>query len=293
MSTPTAGDNADQISISAPGVYTIPAQAYHRDPVEGGSLSSTGARLLTPPSTPAHYRHATDNPAPYKKTFSLGHAAHELVLGAGPGIVQVEAGDWRTKAAQSKRDEAVAAGLTPLLTHEHEQVQAMADAIRRHPRAGRLFDPARGRPEQTLVWRDAPTGVWCRALIDWLPQLAASGRLVLADYKTCESAGEDAIEKAVYRYGYHMQDAWYRGGAEQLGLAEHVVFAFVFQEKAPPYLVHLIELDAAALRIGRALNRAALNRYAECAKTRRWPGYEDISYISLPGWVEHQYQEVM
>ena len=30
--------------ITEPGVYDIPATAYHRDPVVGGSLSSTGAR---------------------------------------------------------------------------------------------------------------------------------------------------------------------------------------------------------------------------------------------------------
>lgn len=39
-------------TITEPGVYDLPAEVYHADPVEGGSLSSTGARKLLPPSCP-------------------------------------------------------------------------------------------------------------------------------------------------------------------------------------------------------------------------------------------------
>ncbi len=35
---------AERITVA--GVYDIPADVYHADPVEGGSLSSTGARTL-------------------------------------------------------------------------------------------------------------------------------------------------------------------------------------------------------------------------------------------------------
>src|SRR5258708_26204894 len=38
------------------GVYGIPADAYHADPIEGGSLSSSGARRLLPPGCPALFR---------------------------------------------------------------------------------------------------------------------------------------------------------------------------------------------------------------------------------------------
>ena len=33
------------------GVYDIPEDLYHRDPVPGGSLSCSGAKKLLPPSS--------------------------------------------------------------------------------------------------------------------------------------------------------------------------------------------------------------------------------------------------
>ena len=39
------------ISADEPGVYDLPAEQYHRDPVEGGSLSASGA--ASPHARPA------------------------------------------------------------------------------------------------------------------------------------------------------------------------------------------------------------------------------------------------
>jgi len=36
----------DQVLITEPGVYALPADVYHADPVAGGSLSSSGAKKL-------------------------------------------------------------------------------------------------------------------------------------------------------------------------------------------------------------------------------------------------------
>ena len=44
------------ISADELGVYDLPAAAYHRDPVEGGSLSASGAKKLMPPSCPALFK---------------------------------------------------------------------------------------------------------------------------------------------------------------------------------------------------------------------------------------------
>jgi hypothetical protein len=94
----------------------------------------------------------------------------------------------------------------------------MAAALREHPVARALFDPDRGRPEQTLIWRDKRTGVMRRARLDWLPDPGA-GRLIIPDYKTCASAEPAALARAVAAYGYHQQDDWYRAGARALDLA--------------------------------------------------------------------------
>ena len=75
---------------------------YHGDPVPGGSLSSTGARKLLPPSCPALFRWQQDHPV-HKDVFDFGSAAHRLVLGAGPEIALLDYDNMRTKAAQEER----------------------------------------------------------------------------------------------------------------------------------------------------------------------------------------------
>ncbi|WP_176728421.1 PD-(D/E)XK nuclease-like domain-containing protein [Planobispora rosea] len=269
-----------------PGVYDIPEDVYHADPVPGGSLSSSGARKLLPPSCPAIFQYERlHRPAP-KKEFTFGTAAHRMVLGVGADITVLDFGDWRTKKAQDARDEAQQAGRVPLLRGDFEQVRAMADALRAHPVASALFNPDHGDPEQTLIWSDSQTGIWRRALLDWLPH-NTSGRMVIPDYKTARSASPEHIQRVVYDYGYHQQADWYLDGVLGLGLASDAAFVFVCQEKTPPYLVTVVQIAPAALRSARDLNRQAIDIYARCVETGHWPGYSDaIELISLPAWAD-------
>lgn len=279
--------------ITEPGVYDLPAEVYFADPVEGGSLSSTGARRLLPPHCPALFDHERRNGQQHRPEFDFGHAAHREVLGVGQELRLLDHPDFRSKAARDERDEAYADGAVPLLAADYERVQAMAEAIRQHPVAARLFAPGSGRPEQTLIWRDADTGVMRRAMLDWLPETVPGRRLIVPDYKTCQKADPESIARSVHTYGYHQQGAQYIDGVKTLGLApDGAAMVFAFQEKTAPYLVHVVELDAAALQIGRKRNRRALQIYAECTATGVWPGYADdsVSFISLPAWAEKQEQ---
>ena len=173
----------------------------------------------------------------------------------------------------------------PLLAHDYETVQAMAAALRSDPAWSGLFQGGTGHPEQTLIWMDAETGVWCRARLDWLPERHAARRMVLRDYKTTKNANPKALPKAVADYGYHQQAAFYIDGVRAVGLDQNPAFVFVFQEKEPPYLVTVAELDDDALRAGRLENRRALEIYRDCSEAGVWPGYSrDVELISLPPW---------
>jgi hypothetical protein len=274
--------------ITIPGVYDIPNDEYHRDPVPGGSLSSTGARKLLPPSCPALFRYEQDNPPAPRQTFDFGTAAHKEVLGVGSELVVVDADDWRTKKAREQRDEAHARGAVPLKRTEYDQVLAMAGALRAHPIANALLNPARGRAEQALFWRDEPTGVWRRALVDWLAAIGTR-RPIIADYKSTVRADPDSIQRTVHAYGYHCQAGWYLDGALALGYPDDTAFVFICQEKTPPYLVTVVELDGVALKVARARNRQAIEIYRDCTTTGHWPGYsDDIALIPLPAWAERR-----
>lgn len=276
--------------VTEPGVYEMTNEAYHADPVPGGSLSSSGARMLLPPSCPALFHHRMTNPQPPSRNFDFGHAAHQEVLGSGPDLVVVDATDWRTKAAKEQRDAARAEGAVPLLPDEYEQVQGMASALRAHPVASALFNPERGKAEQSLFWRDHMTGVQLRARLDWLPN-PTSGRMIIADYKTTVSAEPTSIARAIHQYGYHQQADWYRDAVLALGLAEDPAFVLVFQEKTAPYLVTVVEPNIDALMWGDVLNRKAIDVYRRCKETGRWPGYsDDVVLAQLPPWAEKQYE---
>lgn len=273
--------------ITGPGVYDgIPDHVYHADPVPGGSLSSTGARRLLPPSCPALYRWWADHGQPPKRAFDFGRAAHHLVLGIGAPITAVDADDWRGKAAREARDAAYAAGETPVLAAEYAAIEAMADAIRGHPFAGRLFS-GEGTPEQSMFWVDPEFGVWRRARVDWFPKWSGKDRLLVPDYKTCVSAEPDACSRAMHSYGYHIQAPYYLDAVRALDLADDAVFLFVFQEKTPPYLVTVVEPDPVAMDIGRRRIREALDVYTRCRDTGQWPPYSnDVVQLPLPAWVE-------
>lgn len=274
--------------ITEAGVYDMPADEYHADPVPCGSLSSSGARRLLPPSCPALFRYEQDNAPPAKKTFDFGHAAHMLVLGAGPEIERIDAADWRTDKAKAKRDEAYEHGAVPLLTADYAHVQGMADALLRDDLARVLLNPDHGRAEQAIFWQDADTDIWRRALIDWLPTVSY-GPPTVVDYKTGVSADPAAIRKSVHRYGYHQQAPWYLEAVESIGYPDDTAFKFIFQEKTPPYVITVVELDGAAMRIGHARNRRAIEIYRDCAAAGVWPGHStDIETISLPAWAERE-----
>jgi len=271
-----------------PDIYTadeLSLEQYHRDIVPGGSLSSSGARALLDPGCPAQFKYDRDHGQAPKKEFDLGTAAHTLVLGNGADLVEVSAKRWDSIAVKAEvraiRDE----GKVPLKTHELEQVQAMASALREHRTAAALFDPAGGKPEQSLYWVDPITKVTCRARPDWLRD-SGPGRAVIPDYKTAAKVDRKSIQKAIRDRGYHAQAAWCIEGARHVGVAdERAVFLLVIQAKNPPYHVVVAQIDAMDLRIGHAKNAVARDIYRECTETGNWPAYGDaVEIISQPEW---------
>lgn len=275
--------------VEAEGSYDgIPDSEYHADK---GSLSSSGARKLLPPSCPAIFKWEREHPRESTSTFDIGHAAHTLVLGEGAEIVELEFDNWTTKAAKEAKAAVYAEGKTPLLSKEFRAVHEMAAALRSHPLANVLFHD--GVAERSMYYRDPETGVMLRARPDWLPQHSRS-RLIIVDYKTAVSANPAKFSKSAAEYGYHQQDPWYRDAAIALGLDDDPAFVFVVQEKTAPYTVSVIELDSDAVALGRRLNRAAIDLYAKCVANDHWPGWgDDVHQVSLPAWAHYQSEEFL
>ena len=275
-------------TIDTPGIYTDLTEIdYHADPVKGGSLSSTGCRLIL--RSPAHYRAAQQHPE-YKDVFDFGSAAHRLVTGSGSGVVVIDADDWRKKDTQTARDEARAQGLTAVLRKHWMVVEQMAAALRSHPVAVALLERD-GTRETTVVWQETDS-VWGRCRVDLFPTITEDQeRAVIADYKTAADAETRKFEKSAADYGYMQQADWYcRGVQAVLGIPTRMVF--VVQEKSPPFAVNVVELAGSFTEIGRARNDRAVHVYARCKATDTWPAYGDtISQAVPPVWLTYAHED--
>ena len=254
----------------------IPDVDYHADREH---LSSTGARKVL--DCPAKFRWDMDNPRTGSTpAFDFGKVAHALVLGEGGPIQIVDADNWLTKAAKEQRAACYAAGVTAVLRAEHDDAQALRDAVMRHPTAAALF--LDGHAELSGFWTDEATGVGLKFRPDWLTDL--DGRPVCVDLKTTQSADPREFARSVAKWGYDLQAFWYLAGLAAHGV-EDARFIFVAVEKQLPYPVSVIELDAQALENGRKKMRRAIDLYARCIESDTWPAYgAGIHTISLPQW---------
>ncbi|MER6488755.1 PD-(D/E)XK nuclease-like domain-containing protein [Streptomyces virginiae] len=264
-----------------PGLYDIPAELYHSDPVPGGSLSASGAKLLA--DCPARFKHQLDHPQPYKPAFEFGTAAHTVVLGDGPELVVVEGDRWDTNEIKARVAKLRAAGKVPLKPSDYQRICDMAEVLAADPEAAEILTPGSGVAEQSIFWPDGP--IWWRSRFDWLrPDL-------IADYKTTQSVHPDKLSRTVHELGYVIQEHIYRRGAVELGLIpDGASFKFLFQEKQPPYLVQVAELDPVARYAGLRLTHLAAGRYLYGRETGHWPAYSETStVIGLPPYIERQY----
>ena len=99
-------------------------------------------------------------------------------------------------------------------------------------------------------------------------------------------ASPDAFQRAIAKYGYHVQAAWYAMSHQAITGEALSDFVFLCVEKAAPFAVGLYRIDAAALELGKRLARRALRTIAECQARDQWPAYPlQVEPISVPDWM--------
>lgn len=269
-------------TITTAGVYDLPAADYHADPIPGGSLSYSRAKLLLDEAGPAKFRHRSQAGPEHRNAFDVGTAAHAVALGrGGERLVIIDADSYRSAAARAARTSAYAEGLTPMLATEIRQVEDMAAALMDHPTA---VETLMGTPEQALfVDRD---GLWLRGMVDVL----ADGWT--ADYKTTADASAAGFTRSVWRYRYHMQAAWYRRLRGWL-TGEWLPYRLVAQEKTAPYLVSVWEPTADYIELGERDMDDAIATYRRCVESGEWPGYPtEIQTLAPPDWAYDDEMEI-
>lgn len=252
--------------------------------------NSIGKILLTKSPQHAWLEHPILNIAHKHENdlkFSVGTAAHAMLLQGLDVCEVIDHNDYRTTAAKEARDAAYAAGKTPLLKKQYAQVCDMVIAatnqLGENTEMDYLFSD--GKAEQTIIMTKGDTKIKTR--LDWLSN---DGKLIL-DYKTTDVANPDKWMRQMSDMGADMQSALYVAAAEALtGVKPRFVFAV--QEVKPPYPMYFVECFGPYEEYGQSRTNRAIATWEQCIASNTWPMYDKrIQAPDLPPYIEAQWLE--
>lgn len=237
-------------------------------------------------NTPANYYDeylAEDAEREFTDALRFGQAFHLAILEPEEFIKRVEWWD-KTITTKSKGFQAAAAAMPErkILCPEawKETLIHMMNAYLANPETRALLEMEADN-EVTMVWIDKETGVECKGRLD----RAARGVGLLIDFKTTKDASEEGFEKSIRDFNYHVQDAFYRSGYEEVFGEKPSGFAFPLVEKTRPFLTNLCQLSEEALAAGDYIFRRNIRHYAECINKGKFPGYgPGTKTIELNSW---------
>lgn len=267
-------------------VYLSP-EAYHADCAAVPSLSSSIAcELITRSPRHAWLKHPRFGGVPSESTASTdrGELMHRLLLDAGASLAVLDFDNFRTKEAQTKRDEATARGRIPVLKRVLDG--AMDDLVQLRKQLKSFGIELNGVSEQVAVWTDTTSGgaeVICRSMLDHWDEPAAT----LYDLKTCRSAHPKAVQSHVVSYGYDIQYAAYTRALAKCypALAGRLDYVLLFVELEPAVTVQPYRLSGAMRTLGESRWQRAVDLWSECLASGQWPAYSaSVLSVEPPPW---------
>jgi len=202
-------------------VRGMPASQYHAV----DAVSSTLIKNILHDETTAGF------PVKQSEEMLLGELIHCMVLEPGKVDAEYAAADGRRpKKGEDglSRDESGRILFTPL---NWSRAEASAQAIKTDPECEKIL--AAGEGEVSMFWTDVPTGLPCKARIDW------AGPHCLMDIKTtADPVDADSVQGLVGNWRWWVQDLWYGAAARAAlytnGVTPDFVFSAVNVKADPP-----------------------------------------------------------
>lgn len=248
-----------------------------------GEHSTSLRRALV---SPLKYKHHKTHSRTDTADLVVGRATHTAVLEMQqflreyvlqPEEIKVRRGAaWEKFLADNP-------GKTVLKSDQYDEAIAMSEAIRSHAVAGPLFFGS-GRNELSIQWRHE-SGTLCKARIDRLGS-------ALIDVKTARDISPHGFATASFKYGYHVQAAFYADACKAAGLGVFPV-RFVVVDKQAPHDVVVYDVDDAMIDKGREEYERALLLIAQCTRDNKWPGQapSEPVLLKLPAWAAPEFNE--
>ena len=164
----------------------------------------------------------------------------------------------------------------PLDQKDFDIIKAMADAVNADPLAKQMLT---GQHELEFYWTDPMTQEPLKCKCDNIGMY--NGKKIIVDYKTTDSCEDGHFERSSKRYGYQFQTGFYTEGVFQ-STGEACGFAFVAQEKKPPYACRVYLCSDMYVEKGKMIYHQLLDLYHQCTVTNDWFGYEGSSANPQP-----------
>lgn len=254
--------------------YGIPAARYHSDPAPIPSLSSGIARTLLTQSPAAAFREHARLGGKKRATteaMNTGSIVHSLIAGNHDDFEVGVFDNFRSKSAQAWRDGVIAAGKNAALECDMDEARKIVASLEANVCNGGItnspFVP-HAKSEVTVIWKEGEA--YCRALIDRLV-IDEHGCADLWDWKVTNDISDDGIAKSVSKYGYHIQEAFYRRGLAAVIKSPRISWTFAFVLNVDPYTVRRVCLSPEYLGLGNTEVSKAIRLWWKCTAANDWP----------------------
>ena len=233
--------------------------------------------------TPAHFKYHMDNPEEPTASLLFGIAAHMALLEPGKFLEQYIVApnvDRRTKAGKEEYAAFLESsdGMSIISQDDMKAIHDMQQAMLANEEA---FNLLLGEHEVPFQWTDPDTGEKCKCKPDCLHTRPSDGKKFIVDYKTTDSCEDGHFERSARQYGYKFQSGMYTEGVT-INTLDDYDFAFVAQEKKPPYAVRVYYCDGEFVSEGYDKFRELIGLYHKCRTENNWPGY-DSAYLNAEG----------
>ena len=220
------------------------------------------------------------------KASNIGTITHDVLLEGGTDLlVRIDPNDYPTKSSgnipdgwtnkdiRAARDAALAEGKIPLFPVDIDAVTAMVESAKEYIATTNFpMVLTQGSPEQTCIWHE--DGILCKARPDRL-----TDDVCLHVKTTKRSVRPESFERLIINEGYDVSIAFYARGIDR---EHHLILAI---EQKPPYACKLFGLSSAQAEISARKVERAINTWAACMKSGRFPAYDgSVHYIEPTGW---------
>lgn len=265
-------------------VHDLPDAEYRS---AEGLTQSAISQLL---ECPRLYHESLRFPREISPAMRLGVLVHTMVL--QPALLDTLFAFFSrpatTKEGKAQRAAALARGLIPASSAEHDEAAAIATALRDSEPAATLLTRLPGASEVSVFWQHRLHGnggeLQAKGRVDRLIDLGGGEWLALDLKTTSSGCSPHAVSKKIAQLHYYRQAAWYLEGLAANGISP-CRFIFIFVTTTPPYLSTCVTLSSDALELGRDECERGARLYHEGLTTNSWPSYASkIIEIDLPPW---------